>query len=352
MTDYPLIISFYTKNSLYEKWAEELKDSCKKFNLDYDIEGIDLSGSWFSNCCYKPTFILKKLQEHKRPILWIDSDAILLKKPTIFSFLKSDLALQSGFKKNFSEKWFFSGVIYSDFNEKTLDFFKRWSSLCESEIKNGSPLSDESYLCMLLHTKHDLIIYDLPVEYNAQPSTFENCYFSCNVEDIVILDRQGSRFARRGLDKLFNDFSLTNFHNNQIITLLSENKLLYEGKEEFRNCYSKRFEIIKDFIQENATILEIGAFHGFNTIKLHETWPKAKIIAFEPNLDSITQLKLLTSQIKNISISNELPLKNIRIIYTNHKELKIRKFLEDQGFSLLAHWYSKQKGTAIFIEKK
>lgn len=92
---YPTIISFYTENTPYEKEAEDLATSCEKFNLPYEIDPMPNFGSWEKNCCFKPKYILKKLSDLQKPVLWLDADAIVYQKPTFFETLETDVALHS-----------------------------------------------------------------------------------------------------------------------------------------------------------------------------------------------------------------------------------------------------------------
>ena len=78
MQGFPKVISYYTKNTLYEREVEDLTKSLEDFKLDYHIEGIEDFGGWERNCCFKPTFIKSKLLQFKKPVLWIDIDAVIL----------------------------------------------------------------------------------------------------------------------------------------------------------------------------------------------------------------------------------------------------------------------------------
>ncbi|HAB98582.1 MAG TPA: hypothetical protein DCE71_02020, partial [Parachlamydiales bacterium] len=59
MMNTPLIISFYTQNTIYEKEVEDLEASCQSLELAYYIEGRKDLGTWEENCCQKPLFILE-----------------------------------------------------------------------------------------------------------------------------------------------------------------------------------------------------------------------------------------------------------------------------------------------------
>ena len=58
----PLIVSYYTAGTGYEVEVQNLIASCRKLDLQADIVPIPSRGSWDKNCCYKPEFLLEKLQ--------------------------------------------------------------------------------------------------------------------------------------------------------------------------------------------------------------------------------------------------------------------------------------------------
>lgn len=64
---FPLVISFYTKNTPYQLDAHHLIASCEKFGIEHAVEGIDSYGSWELNCAYKPFFIAEKLRQFECP---------------------------------------------------------------------------------------------------------------------------------------------------------------------------------------------------------------------------------------------------------------------------------------------
>ena len=88
----PLVISYYTKNTPYEKEVDYLVNACKKFGLEYLIEGIEDKGSWETNCSFKPYFIRDKMKELQRPLIWVDADAVFLKPMQKEDFMQADLA--------------------------------------------------------------------------------------------------------------------------------------------------------------------------------------------------------------------------------------------------------------------
>src|SRR5690348_12544495 len=81
MGAFPLVVSFYTKDTYYQWEVQNLIASCEKFKVEHYVEGIPSFGSWELNCAYKPFFIHQMLQKFKRPLFWLDADAVFVRKP-------------------------------------------------------------------------------------------------------------------------------------------------------------------------------------------------------------------------------------------------------------------------------
>lgn len=94
MRNFPLIVSYYTRDTLYQLEVQNLIASCEKWQLKHCIESISSFGSWERNCAYKPLFLLEKLQQWKRPLFWVDADAIFMAKPKVLDVFQSDFAVR------------------------------------------------------------------------------------------------------------------------------------------------------------------------------------------------------------------------------------------------------------------
>jgi FkbM family methyltransferase len=60
------------------------------------------------------------------------------------------------------------------------------------------------------------------------------------------------------------------------------------------------FKLIKPYLPDNPIIIEAGAFHGTDTVRLAQTWPKGTIYAFEPVPELYAQLVATTKPYANI----------------------------------------------------
>lgn len=89
-TDYPVIISYYTIDTVYEKEIQKLIESLEKFKLPYKIYGIFTLGSWLVNTGYKAEFVEAVLGIIDRPCVWLDADCEVLKMPSLFAQMVAD----------------------------------------------------------------------------------------------------------------------------------------------------------------------------------------------------------------------------------------------------------------------
>ena len=131
----PVVLSYFTRGTLYEKEAAGLRRSCEKFGLEYCIEGIEPFGKWFEHAAYKAEYLLKKIELLKRPILWVDADAEFVRYPTFFSSLSCDFSLRVFPDLPFHDpSHFLSSTVYFDYNPRVLELLSAWKEECRHQI--------------------------------------------------------------------------------------------------------------------------------------------------------------------------------------------------------------------------
>ena len=128
---FPLVISFYTKNTPYQLDAHHLIASCEKFGIEHAIEGIDSHGSWELNCAYKPFFIAEKLRQFQRPVLWVDVDAVFVKKPKFLKVFEKDLVAycEPRLPHDHPSK-VRSSTVFINHTEGAVEMLKEWTQEC------------------------------------------------------------------------------------------------------------------------------------------------------------------------------------------------------------------------------
>ncbi len=120
---FPLVVSFYTKGTLYEREIERLKASCEKFDIEGYFEAIPPRGSWVENCAFKGPFVADCLTRFKRPILWLDADAEIVQYPALFGSLSCDFAA-------YKPKHLLSGTLFFAYNLSSIALADLWATMC------------------------------------------------------------------------------------------------------------------------------------------------------------------------------------------------------------------------------
>ncbi len=196
MTQDPLVVSFYTENSPYQLEAMSLIASCREHGIEADIEGIPTEGSWEQNCAMKPFFIRKKLIEKRRPIFWVDADAVFKKKPDFSFMAHSDLAFRE-MKRFSNDRRFrcFSGSIFLNFTASGLLFVEKWCEYCQEKIDRKEDLVflDQISLLDLIERGEQVKVCSLPIAY---AKVFDIDAKEIDPDEIVIEHYQASRRYR------------------------------------------------------------------------------------------------------------------------------------------------------------
>lgn len=163
----PLVISYFTKETGYEKETNRLKLSLHQFGLEYDIEGIESRGSWQANTLYKAQFIYRKMLQHKnRDLLWLDADSVICSYPGIFDDAKFDLGVckidWGKYTTHRKDIQLANAVIYLKNTKKVRDFIQEW---VEENDKNPQKIEMITMAEVLSRWEEKLNFYDLPDNY-------------------------------------------------------------------------------------------------------------------------------------------------------------------------------------------
>jgi len=149
-----------------------LLPSLKKWNLKYDIQGIEDFGDWGLNTSYKAEFIEQMLKKHKEDVIFLDSDAVIEKNPELFDKIpeKYDLAchyldwyLHWRNTKGQKKRELLSGTMMFRYNPKVLKLTEVYKKFCKKNPK----IWEQRILQQLLAQPNNLKIYNLPASYCA-----------------------------------------------------------------------------------------------------------------------------------------------------------------------------------------
>lgn len=138
------LISFYTNDWKYKKYADAMIQDCILFNIPYVIQEQNSLGSYHKNCVLKPKYILEKLNQLKSPVLWTDIDNKINQKPILTNFKnvavpKCPSSIWPGADRK-RKVWFPIHILYFEYSEFSLQFLKNWIDICEEnfeKIGNG-----------------------------------------------------------------------------------------------------------------------------------------------------------------------------------------------------------------------
>lgn len=152
-----IVVGYYTRNTLYEEEVKRLIKSLKKFKLPYDIEEIDNLGSWIANVNYKPKLCRKMLEKYNRPILYLDSDAVVKQYPKLFSNIQCDMAVYYREKVEL-----LTGTLYFNNTPSAKKIIDAWIT---ETAKYPYEWDQKSLQNVLFTFKKDIHIFILPSNY-------------------------------------------------------------------------------------------------------------------------------------------------------------------------------------------
>ena len=185
------IVSYYTVGTPYEQEAASLREACVRMGVDHSIEGLESLGRWDRNCCLKPRFILEQLRRWQEPILWVDSDAMVLQKPQLMLecdiavHIDPDLAWGHIAKVN-------AGTLYAVPTERAEAILEEWHAMCVRCLNDPAfpEVWDSTCLQLLLPREG---VLPLPMGYCG---VFD-CGRDLALKELVILQTQASRTYKK-----------------------------------------------------------------------------------------------------------------------------------------------------------
>ena len=130
------VISFYTPNWKYPEYAQNLLTDCDRLAIDYAIESRNSTDSYVENCNIKPFFIREKLQEFKRPVLWIDVDGSIITIPDELKSL-SEVDVAGYTNKQFPDRISVNVLLFC-YTANALSFLDTWCNYVKNSIDDGA----------------------------------------------------------------------------------------------------------------------------------------------------------------------------------------------------------------------
>ncbi|MBS0620105.1 MAG: hypothetical protein JSS61_01420 [Verrucomicrobia bacterium] len=195
MADFPLVVSYYTKDTLYQLEVQNLIASCEMWGLKHWIEPIASAGSWEYNCAYKPFFLYQMLQKHQCPLFWVDADGVFAKKPEVLEVFSNDLAVLINDLPDDHPSKVYSASVYVNATEPAERILKLWAKECCDQLADPhrtEEVWDQIALRNVLH-KGEASVGKLPIEYAA-------IFDQGEAEHAVITHYQASRRLKKSIN--------------------------------------------------------------------------------------------------------------------------------------------------------
>lgn len=128
---YPLVVSFYTRDTPYEAEAARLRASCDALGLPHRIVPVDPTGSWERNCALKASIIHDAWRTAGSPVLWVDADAVVQRPPDLLTHLPSIPTHPADFAVFLHAGWrTLSGTLWFNQTDRSAGLLDRWRHAC------------------------------------------------------------------------------------------------------------------------------------------------------------------------------------------------------------------------------
>jgi hypothetical protein len=315
-----IVISYYTKKTIYAKEILNLKYSIDKLNLNYHISAIDDMKDWNLNTYYKATFIKEMLLKYpNNKLLYVDADAVLHKLPNIIYDLdyKCDLGI------SYFNNTLRSGTLYIKNTKNTKNIVDEWININNKILKEN--INKKNYNCKIKiqfeQRNLDLVLKKLNYKYIYY---FDISY--CMIDN----------------DK----------YNNILIYPIIEHfqaSRIYV----YKNKYKK--DVNRHLVKNNDTIYIISSNYNYdnNNKKLNDFFSDNIVISNNKNVNTNLHIFYLNT-IKNNKINNNkinilIIKKNKDNIYINNNNL----LLNNKNYSLKnidEFYFSNYKSNNFFSE--
>jgi len=188
----PLVVGYYTIDTPYEHEFQTLKLSLESFGYEYDYHGVPNLGSWQKNTQYKAHFIKKMLEDFPgEPILYLDVDALMIRKPVILDNIDCDIAAVHYGKTT----ELLSGTIYFSGSDVCMKVVNRWIDInvqYPKKLPNRLPAWDQRTLALAIGQIKECRFEELPQEYTYIIELTQK--FAPDLHPVILHTRGAKRF--------------------------------------------------------------------------------------------------------------------------------------------------------------
>jgi len=154
------IISFYTDDWEYPQHAKRMRADCSKLGLDVYVAEQESRQDYIRNTAIKPFFIKDCLEKFKIPVLWVDVDGLLLKRPErLLPWPKVDFAAVKHFTAYQGREWAV-GLMWFNYTPQALALVDAW---CAAAVTGTDEAAfDIAWKSM----RQSVTALELPAEYH------------------------------------------------------------------------------------------------------------------------------------------------------------------------------------------
>lgn len=193
------VVSFYTKDTGYEKEIKKLEASLLRFGIEYHFFAYPSLGKWRRNLNYKSDCIAKAFDLFPgKDIVFLDADAVVQKHPALFDALsegdKYDIAVFYHAASGLERNELVANTMWYQNNGMSRRVVQRWhqKALEHPELRHQK--------CLDIATR-EMIAAGEPLRIYALPFEYALIYDHPNARgrDAVIKQFQVSRKLKRGL---------------------------------------------------------------------------------------------------------------------------------------------------------
>lgn len=181
------VVTFYTEATPYQDLLEPWVRSLRAHGVtSFVAESMPKAGNWEQNTNLKPEAIRRAWQTLDEPIVWLDIDAELRKRPDLFwSLAETDTDFGCHYRNRGGRPELLSGTLYFGQTQKAGEILDHW---CVSAARNQFEW-DQRNLQTVIRSLGGIKAAELPPEYCAIDFM--------NVADPVVFHKQASRTLRR-----------------------------------------------------------------------------------------------------------------------------------------------------------
>lgn len=198
------VVSFHTGQEPYVSKSRRLAESCEKLDVPCWIGELPDRGTWIENVSMKAQFLLNTMYYLRHPLLWIDADGYLVRKPDILHQCLEDFGVYAKDRHKRTWKpigrepqtlpeawpdtrWFLTGTMFFNNTELSHRLLSRWAEAARSRPRDYQQLLLQEIVANM--DPRPSILW-LPETYcsirgRAKPPVVFHDLASCEIRDVV-----------------------------------------------------------------------------------------------------------------------------------------------------------------------